>query len=140
VRTTECLSDVLTPFDIVVVPGSPVVGPSLEHAALVNWLGGAGRSARKLASVSNGAFLLARAGLADRRRVTTHSRDAQRLASENPLVHVVTHKGYLKDRNLYSSSGVDAGIHLALSLVKEDLGDEIVGSIAKALLTRRLGR
>jgi transcriptional regulator GlxA family with amidase domain len=133
VRTTECLFEVLAPFDIVVVPGSPVVGSRLEHRELVDWLGRAGRHARRLASVSNGAFLLARAGLADHRWLTTHWRDAQRLAAEHPLAHVVTHTSYLKDRNLYSSGGVDAGFHLALALVKEDLGDDIVGSIARAL-------
>ena len=33
VSTTECLLDVSAPFDIVVVPGSPVVGP--RHALLM---------------------------------------------------------------------------------------------------------
>jgi transcriptional regulator GlxA family with amidase domain len=32
---------------------------------------------------------------------------------------------------------VSAGIHLALALVKEDLGENVVGSIAKALLKSR---
>ena len=39
VGTTECLLDVLAPFDIVVVPGSPVVGSRREHGELVDWLG-----------------------------------------------------------------------------------------------------
>lgn len=137
VGTTECLLDVLTPFDIVVVPGSPVVGSNREHGALVDWLGDAGRSTRKLASVSNGAFLLARAGLADHRWLATHWRDAQRLAAEYPSVHVVTNPGCVKDGKLYSSGGASAGIHLALALVREDLGDDIAGSIARALSTPR---
>jgi transcriptional regulator GlxA family with amidase domain len=137
VGTTECLLDVLTPFDIVVVPGSPVVGSNREHGALVDWLGDAGRSTRKLASVSNGAFLLARAGLAEHRWLATHWRDAQRLAAEYPSVHVVTNPGCVKDGKLYSSGGASAGIHLALALVREDLGDDIAGSIARALSTPR---
>jgi len=134
VGTTECLLDVRTPFDIVVVPGAPVVGSRYEHRELVNWLSDAGRSARRLVSVSNGAFLVACAGLADHRWLTTHWRDAQRLAAEFPLVHVTTKPGCLKDGNLYSSDGVRAGIHLALALVREDFGESVVGSIAKTLL------
>jgi transcriptional regulator GlxA family with amidase domain len=137
VGTTQSLFDVSTPFDIIVVPGSPVVGSAGEHRELVDWLGDAGRSTRKLASVSNGAFLLARAGLADHRWLTTHWRDAERLASEFPLVHVMTDLSCLKDGNLYSSDGVSAGIHLALALVEEDLGKNVVGGIAKALSMSR---
>jgi transcriptional regulator GlxA family with amidase domain len=135
VGTTECLREARTPFDIVMVPGTPAFGPEREHRELVDWLSHAGRTARKLASVSNGAFLVARAGLADHRWVTTHGRDAQRLASEHPLVHVMTDLNCLKDGNLYSSDGVSAGIHLALALVEEDLGENAVRSIAGALLT-----
>jgi transcriptional regulator GlxA family with amidase domain len=134
VGTTASLRDLQTSFDIVMVPGSPARGSEREHHELVDWLRNAGRSARKIASVSNGAFLVARAGLANDRWLTTRERDAQRLASDYPLVHVVTERICLKDGNLYSSGGVSAGIHLALSLVGEDLGDGVAGDVAKALL------
>lgn len=135
VRTTECLLDVHTPFDLIVVPGSPLADLGHEHRDLVDWLSDAGRKAGRLASVCNGAFLLARAGLADHRWLTTHWRDAQRLATEHPLVHVMTDLSCLKDGNLYSSGGVGAAIHLALALVREDLGEIVAGSVDKALLT-----
>ncbi|MBN3785408.1 DJ-1/PfpI family protein [Burkholderia sp. Ac-20353] len=137
VGTTACLTDARTSFDIVVIPGSPVAGSQREHRELVDWLNETGRRARKLATVSNGALLLARAGLADHRWLTTHRGDARRLASEHPLVHVVTSLNGLKDGNLYSADGVGAGIHLALALVKEDLGESVVERIAKTLLVRR---
>ncbi|WP_042261720.1 DJ-1/PfpI family protein [Paraburkholderia heleia] len=134
VGTTECLFETSAPFDVVVVPGSPVVSSAREHRELVAWLGDTGPSTRRLACISNGAFLLARAGLANRRWLTTHWRDAHRLAVEHPLVHVMSNPGCLKDGNLYSSGGTSAGIHLALSLVREDLGESAVGTIARILL------
>jgi len=137
VSTTECLSDVDTSFDIVVVPGSSVVGSRLEHSELVDWLSDAGRSVRRLASVSNGAFLVARAGLADHRSLTTHWRDAQRLSIEYPLVHVMSDQRCMKDGNLYSSCGVNDGMQLALALVREDLGEDFARSIAKSLSRQR---
>ena len=133
VTTTECLVDVRTAFDIVVVPGSPVIGVGHEHRELVDWLGDAGRRVRRLASVSNGAFLIARAGLADHRALTTHWRAAQRLSSEHPLAHVMSNQGWVKDGNLYSSRGVSDGIRVALALVREDLGEQFSRSIAKSL-------
>ncbi|MGF6633113.1 AraC family transcriptional regulator [Paraburkholderia sp. MM6662-R1] len=134
VGTTECLFDTRPPFDIVVVPGSPVVSSVREHRELVDWLSDAAPRTHRLACISNGAFLLARAGLADRRWLTTHWRDADRLAAEYPLVHVMSNPGCLKDGNLYSSGGASAGMHLALSLVREDLGEHAAGTIATALL------
>ncbi|WP_118184350.1 GlxA family transcriptional regulator [Paraburkholderia phosphatilytica] len=134
VSTTASLRDARASFDIVVVPGAPLVAAEHEHRELVDWLSRTGRNARKLASVSNGAFLVARAGLADHRWMITHGRDAQRLASEYPLVNVTTDLNCLKDGNLYSSDGVSAGIHLALTLVEEDLGEHAVRRIASALL------
>jgi transcriptional regulator GlxA family with amidase domain len=135
IGTTESLIETRTPFDIVVVPGSPAVVSGQEHQELVDWLSDAGRRTRRLACISSGAFLLARAGLADRRWLTTHWRDAQRLAREYPAVHVIASPGCLRDGNLYSSGGQRAGIHLALALVKEDLGEKAVGTIARTLLT-----
>jgi transcriptional regulator GlxA family with amidase domain len=135
VGTTESLVDTRAPFDIVVVPGSPVVGSGQEHRELVDWLSVAGRRTQRLACISNGAFLLARAGLADRRWLTTHWRDAQRLAREYPAVHVMASPGCLRDGNLYSSGGARAGIHLALALVREDLGEKAAGAITRALMT-----
>lgn len=83
--------------------------------------------------MSNGAFLVAHAGLANHRWLTTHWRDAQRLATEYPLVHVMSNPRCFKDGNLYSSRGVSDGMHVALTLVREDLGGEIAGTITRLL-------
>lgn len=133
VGTTRSLGTLREPFDIVVVPGSPVVVGPGEHRELVDWLGDAGRRAQRLASVSNGAFLLARAGVADHHWLTTHWRHAERLASEYPLVHVTSRLGCLKDGNLYSAGGVNDGIHLALAFVGEDLGEQLAARIGSTM-------
>jgi transcriptional regulator GlxA family with amidase domain len=103
----------------------------------VDWLSDTGRSVRRLASVSNGAFLIARAGLADHRALTTHWRDAHRLSAEYPLVHVISDQRYMRDGNLYSSRGVSDGIEVALALVGEDMGESFARRIATSLSTQR---
>lgn len=137
VETTACLPNVCDSFDIVVVPGSPAVAAKHDHRALVRWLGDTGRDKRRLACISNGAFLLARAGVADHRWLTTHWRDARRLALEHPAVHVVSTAGCVKDGDLYSSGGARAGMPLALTLVEEDLGENAADRVAQAWSTPR---
>ncbi|MGP8471353.1 DJ-1/PfpI family protein [Burkholderia sp. PR2] len=134
VGTTACLADAAASFDIVVIPGSPFDGPEREHRALVDWLHETGCHVRKLATVSNGAFLLARAGLADRRWLVTHPGGGQRLADEHSQVNVVAGQHCVKDGNVYSADGVHAGIRVALALVGEDLGQRVVEHIARRLL------
>jgi transcriptional regulator GlxA family with amidase domain len=133
VGTTECLADTRTPFDIVMVPGSPVPGAAHEHRALVAWLSKAGPTTQRLACISSGALLVARAGLANGRWLTTHWREARRLAARHPSLRVIASPGSLRDGKLYSSGGAGAGIHLALALVKEDLGEKVASNIAGAL-------
>lgn len=137
VDTTESLADVRTSFDIVVVPGSPAVGQAPQHLDLVDWLRDTRSNVQRFASVSNGAFLIARAGLADHRALTTHWRDAQRLSTEFPLVHVISHQRYLKDGNLHSARGVSDVIRLALALVREDLGDAFARRVTQSMSRQR---
>lgn len=138
VGTTASLVDRHLSFDIVVVPGGSSVHTSVqardERDDIVDWLSAAGRRARRLICVSSGAFLVARAGLADHRWLTTHVDDAQRLANAHPFVHVMSNLSNLKDGNLYSSGGVYDGMHLALALVREDLGPHIATGVTNALM------
>ena len=63
------LTDV-APTDVLIVPGGE--GTRRADPDLVAWLRVHGPRAERLVSVCTGAFLLAEAGLLDRRRVTTH--------------------------------------------------------------------
>jgi len=57
-------------------------------------------TARRIASVCTGAFLLAAAGLLDGRRATTHWRFASRLQATYPAVQVDADKIFLKDSSV----------------------------------------
>ena len=64
----ECgLPDPRAGIDTVLVTGGPGVAVAERDARLINWLRDASRHSRRLASVCNGALLLARAGLLDGR-------------------------------------------------------------------------
>ncbi|WP_136253881.1 GlxA family transcriptional regulator [Onishia niordana] len=89
---------------------------------------------RRLGAVCTGAFLLARAGLLDGHRATTHWRHAKALAQAHPEVCVEPDALYVEDRGRYTSAGVTAGIDLALSLVEADHGSELAGRVARELV------
>ncbi|WP_110643409.1 helix-turn-helix domain-containing protein [Salinicola sp. CPA57] len=91
-------------------------------------------SASRVGSICTGAFALARTGLLDGRCVTTHWRQAERLAREFPKIHVAADALYRQSGNLYTSAGVTAGMDLALALVAQDHDHRLAGEVARELV------
>ena len=118
-------------IDTIVVPGGAGVAEAEEDAELVAWLAGAAGRVRRVASVCTGAFLLARAGVLDGRRATTHWAYCPRLARRYPAVDVVSDPIFVRDGGVSTSAGVTAGMDLALALVEEDLGPEVALEVAR---------
>lgn len=121
-------------LDTLLVVGGEGRRGAVEDAALIEWIAAASHRARRTASVCTGAFLLARAGLLDGRRATTHWAAAQELAEAHPLVDVDPEPIFLRDGRVWTSAGVTAGIDLALALVEEDLDREAALLIARHLV------
>jgi len=88
----------------------------------------------RVASVCSGAFVLAEAGLLDGRRATTHWQRTRQFVSSYPKVKLEADRIYTRDGNVWTSAGITAGIDLALAMVAEDYGDEIVQRTAKQLV------
>lgn len=122
------------PIDTLLVAGGRGVRNASADESLISWLRLAARRARRVGSVCTGAFLLARAGLLDGRRVTTHWGACGALARSYPAVGVESDPIFVRDGNVYTSAGVSAGIDLALALVEEDLGSAATLAVARELV------
>jgi transcriptional regulator GlxA family with amidase domain len=118
--------------DMLLVPGGEGTRPA--DPDLVAWLQTHGPRARRLVSVCTGAFLLAEAGLLNRRRVTTHWAYCASLAARFPEITVDPDPIFVTDGNVITSAGVTAGIDLALALVEDDLGRDAALHIARHLV------
>jgi transcriptional regulator GlxA family with amidase domain len=121
-------------IDTLIVQGGSGREQAAEDEMLVRWLARAPRSCRRIAAVCTGSFLLARAGLLDGRRATTHWAFARRLAREHPAIDVDPEPIFVRDGSIWTSAGVTAGIDLALALVEEDLDRELALEIARHLV------
>lgn len=80
------------------------------------------------------ALVLAKAGLLEGRRATTHWKWCGELARNYPGVTVDPDPIYVKDGNCYTSAGVTAGIDMTLALVEEDFGSELALQIARMMV------
>jgi transcriptional regulator GlxA family with amidase domain len=130
------------PPDTVVVAGASPADPMpVDHTPIVPWLRRNRPRIKTVVSICTGAFALAAAGLLDGRRATTHWLYLNELRARFPKVHVIDEGIYVKDRGVWTSAGVTAGVDLALALVEEDHGHALAMRVAKrmVLFLRRSG-
>jgi transcriptional regulator GlxA family with amidase domain len=122
------------PIHTLLVAGSPHAANEPFGDAALRWLKAHAPHTRRFGSVCTGAFLLAAAGLIDRKRVTTHWAVAEKLAHAYPDVIVDADAIHVRDGRLRTSAGVTAGMDLALALVEEDLGHTVAKQVASQLV------
>ncbi|HVE68447.1 MAG TPA: GlxA family transcriptional regulator, partial [Solirubrobacteraceae bacterium] len=128
----DSLDAVVEEPDTLIVAGGMGVAKALQDEALIEQLRHA--RPRRLASVCNGAFLLAAAGRLDGRRATTHWAACAELQRRHPSVDVDPKPIFVRDGDVATSAGVTAGIDLALALVEEDAGAGAALDVARWLV------
>jgi transcriptional regulator GlxA family with amidase domain len=122
------------PADTLLIVGGACIEAGKESAAVVQWLQGFAARLRRVGSICTGAFLLARAGLLNSRRATTHWKYCDLLARRYPSVKIERDPIFVRDGNVYTSAGVTAGMDLALALVEEDAGPKLALDVARELV------
>jgi transcriptional regulator GlxA family with amidase domain len=104
------------PLDLVLVPGGIGTRSAIDDASLTDWLRGTVAGAEIAMTVCTGTALLAHAGLLDGRRATTNKMLFQWVASTGPKVEWVKEARWVEDGKFFTSSGVSAGIDMALAV------------------------
>ena len=120
-------------LDTIIVPGGRACHDAQASAEVAAWLLGRMHQTRRIAAVCTGVYPVAATGLLDGREVTIHWRFASDLARRFPAVRVNHKKSLIKDGPFYSSTGLTAGITLALALIEEDYGPHVARAVAREL-------
>jgi transcriptional regulator GlxA family with amidase domain len=124
------------PIDLLLVPGGFGTRPMLQDPDVVEWIRATAAKARLTASVCTGALLLARAGLLDGRRATTHWGSFGLLASLGKDITVDRQARFVDD-GVLTSAGVASGMDLALHVVETLFGREVADETARYIEYRR---
>ena len=83
------------------------------------------RQLKYIISVCTGATILARAGILDGRKATTNKRSWPWATSTGPNVTWIPTARWVEDGNIFSSSGISAGIDVTYAWVGRVYGDEV---------------
>jgi transcriptional regulator GlxA family with amidase domain len=118
------------PLDLLLAPGGLGVDVQCENPPLLQWLRQRAASAEIVMSVCTGSALLAAAGLLDGRRATSNKRRFHLAVSHGPRVEWVREARFVDDGDRVTSSGVSAGIDMALHVIARLYGQETAQHVA----------
>ncbi len=124
VMTPDVALDSAGPIDLLLHPGGQGTVALIADARHLAWLqrqaGGNGLTT----SVCTGSLVLAAAGLLHDRPATTHWASLDTLKALDPTIDVRPEERYVDDGDVVTSSGVSAGIDMALHMVARLAGDD----------------
>lgn len=115
--------------DIILVPGGQGVNPLLDDRPTLDWIAKVAPGCSWVTSVCSGSLVLAAAGPAQGKRITTHHGRIQQAKDQGLAGEVLSGYRYVRDGNLLTSEGVSAGIDMALWLVGELFGPDFARKV-----------
>ncbi|MGH7401284.1 MAG: DJ-1/PfpI family protein [Candidatus Rokuibacteriota bacterium] len=118
-------------YDILLVPGGFGTRQAVSNAPLLLALTAASRRAAVTTTVCTGSALLARTGLMDGRPATSNKVAWDWVVQQGPRVRWQRRARWVDDGDLITSSGVSAGIDMALSVVARVHGLDMARQAAR---------
>jgi transcriptional regulator GlxA family with amidase domain len=101
-------------IDVLVVPGGEGTRREADNRPLLDWIARTAEGCTWVTSVCTGSLLLALAGPAAGKRVTTHWSFVEALRKRGCAGEVLTGTRYVRDGHVVTSAGVSAGIDMSL--------------------------
>ncbi len=118
------------PPDIIVLPGG-ATGIPLRNPKVIDWIKKANNDSEITLSVCTGAFLLAKAGLLEGLKATTHWGSIQALRKSYPNTVVLEETKYVDNGKIITSGGVSSGTEGSLHVVNRLAGAAAAKRVAK---------
>jgi transcriptional regulator GlxA family with amidase domain len=112
------------------VPGGRGTRKEVRNERLLRFIAERAGQVELLASVCTGAALLAKAGVLDGRRATSSKWSFAWVKSQGPRVHWVEQARWVEDGSIFTSSGVAAGMDMALAIIARLDGVQAAAKIA----------
>ena len=133
----QCVADstlkeaTMQDLDVLLIPGGIGTRHEINNVALLEQLHKACANARFVASVCTGSALLAKTGILDGKRATTNKRAYHWVVAQSTMVNWVPEARWVVDGKFFTSSGVSAGMDMALALIGRLCGKETAHVVAQ---------
>ena len=111
-------------IDVLLVPGGIGTRREVNNPVLLDWLNERSKQAELVASVCTGSALLAKAGVLDGLRATSNKLAFAWASAQSEKVQWQQQARWVEDGKVFSSSGVSAGIDMALAVIAQLVSEQ----------------
>lgn len=118
-------------YELLFIPGGDSALFAAKDVALLDWVRDASDHAERVMAVCTGTVLLGMSGVLDGRRATTNKLDFTATVPLAPKVDWVKQARWVEDGKFFTSSGVSAGMDMALAAAASLFGLERADQMAE---------
>lgn len=118
---TQPLS-VISQTDVFFIPGGMGTRAEVNNNKLLKQIKSISENSRFVLTVCTGSAILAKTGLLDRKKATSNKRSFDWVISCGEKVSWVKQARWVRDDKYYTSSGVSAGLDMALGFIADQYG------------------
>jgi len=118
-------------YDLLFIPGGDSALEAAKNEAFMQWIREASANAERVMAVCTGTVLLGMTGVLDGRRATTNKLDFTSTVHLAPGVEWVRQARWVEDGKFFTSSGVSAGMDMALAVIEHLIDLEAAEKVAK---------
>jgi transcriptional regulator GlxA family with amidase domain len=118
-------------FDVLLIPGGIGTRKEITNAQFLVELKRLAEASRIVTTVCTGSLLLAMTGLIDGCKATSNKRVFQLVRTSAPKVNWIAKARWVEDGKYFTSSGVSAGMDMALGVIAKLCGRETSLQIAR---------
>ncbi len=119
-------------YDLLFIPGGDAALNEAKDEELMQWIRETSANAERVMAVCTGTVLLGMTGVLDGRNATTNKLDFTKTVPLAPEVNWIKEARWVEDGKFFTSSGVSAGMDMALAVMADLFGMDIADRIALA--------
>jgi len=116
--------------EIFIIPGGAGTRPGVNNQLLIDTIRKISVSSNYVLTICTGSALLAKTGLLDGRKATSNKRAFDWVMTNGKDVNWIKHARWVVDGKYYTSSGVSAGMDMALGFLADRHGLEFARKVA----------
>lgn len=118
---------------ILLVPGGSGTREKIHDNNFINLIKNISNQSKYILSICTGSALLAKTEILNRKRATTNKRAFKWVIEQGKDVLWVREARWVNDDNIYTSSGVSAGIDMTLGFIEDLMGKEKALEISQSI-------
>jgi transcriptional regulator GlxA family with amidase domain len=110
---------------ILLIPGGIGIRYLLKDSNFINKIAELSKTAEYIMTICTGSTLFSKTGLLDGKKATSNKRMFSWTHKETPNVQWIKKARWVRDGNIYTSSGVSAGIDMTLGFISDLFGRDL---------------